>query len=143
MGKKAVLRLLCGLVDGIIVMFASQVILIGLFDIHTGAGLAAQAYFMMIFCVYNALFVRAMQGQTPGKAIGRLVVLDAEFPLDEGKRPSLYALFLRESCKAFYLFPVIGWLFGIVSLGLLLGQKEPIHDRVGKTAVVFVPRGKR
>ena len=58
MHTKAVLRLLCGLVDGIIVMFASQVILIGLFDIHTGAGFAAQAYFMMIFCVYNALFVR-------------------------------------------------------------------------------------
>ena len=143
MCKKAMLRLLCGLVDWIIVMFASQVVLIGLFDIPMGAGFTAEAFFMLAYCVYNILLVRYMHGQTAGKAIGRLVVIDAEFPLEEWKRPGFHMLLLRESCKTMYFFPIVGWLAGLVSVVLLLAKRAPLHDQIGKTAVVFFNSEKR
>jgi len=143
---KKILRLLCALVDWIVVMFASQIVLIGLFGVPLDESFTAQTFFMLVYCVYNGLFLRYMNGQTPGKAIGRLVV--AELPLEEGEnfsknfnrrqKPGLHVLFMRESCKALYFFPLIGWVAGLVAVVMILFGKEPLHDRLSQTVVVFV-----
>ena len=143
---KFLLRLLCYLVDFIIVMFAAQVVLIGFFDLPMNQGLTPITFFIVIFCVYNVLFTYYMNGQTPGKALGRLFVVDEQAPVTDGERrlkPELSALFLRESCKAFYSFPVVGWVAGVVAVFMLAIGQVPLHDRVGRTIVVFVGKSKK
>ena len=146
---RKILRLLCALVDGVIVMFACQIVLFGLFGVPLDGSFTAQTFFMLVYCVYNGLFLRYMHGQTPGKAIGRLVVV--ELPLEENlanlqkgqrgrnwQKISLHVLFLRESCKAMYFFPLVGWIAGLVAIGMILFGREPLHDRLSQTVVVFV-----
>jgi len=137
---KAMLRLLCALVDWIIVMFACQIVLIGLFNVPMNIGFTAQTFFMIVYCIYNGLFTRYMHGQTPGKAVGRLAVIDSEFPPEEKQKPAMNDLILRESCKALFFFPIVGWLVGLVTIIILLLGYEPLHDRVGKTTVIFIKR---
>jgi len=136
-------------------MFAVQIVLIGFFDMPMDSGLTPITFFMMIYCIYNVLFTYYMNGQTPGKAVGRLCVIDDSQPIEteeteeteieEGKRQpklELHALFLRETCKAFYFFPVVGWLFGLIMLFLVIIGRAPLHDRVGKTTILFIGKPK-
>ena len=138
---KALLRLLCGLVDFIIITVVCQIVFIGLFGMPMDS-IAPLVLTMMVFCIYNGLFVRYMHGQTPGKAVGRLVVIDAEFPPSEMQKPEFHALLLREACKALYLVPVVGWAIGLAAIVMIIFKREPLHDKVGKTTVIFVGRKK-
>jgi len=144
-------------------MFAAQITVFGFFGVPMYAGLTPITFFIVIYCVYNVLFTYYMNGQTPGKALGRLVVVDeysyggqhasvqisnAELhpPAIDGElrqKPELTALFLRESCKAMYSFPVVGWVAGLMAIIMLMAGRVPLHDRVGKTVVVFVGKVKK
>jgi len=122
-------------------MFAAQITVFGFFGVPMYAGLTPITFFIVVFCVYNVLFTYYMNGQTPGKALGRLVVVDEQAPVNEREprqKPELTALFLRESCKAMYSFPVVGWIAGTVAVLMLVMGHVPLHDRVGKTVVIFV-----
>ena len=138
---KIIVRLLCGLVDWIIVTVVCQIVLFGILNVEMG--LTPLIYFMIVYCVYNGLFVKYMHGQTPGKALGRLVVINTENPPNERQQIALFNLFLRESCKALYFFPIAGWLAGLVSVVLILVQRTPFHDSIGRTMVVFVGKNDR
>ena len=143
---KIFLRILCYLVDFIIIMFAVQIVLIGFLDMPMDVGLTPITFFMMTYCIYNVLFTYYMHGQTPGKAVGRLCVVDDRQPVEESKKqstPELHALFLRETCKALYFFPIVGQLAGLVMLFMIIIGRAPLHDRVGKTAVVFIGKSKQ
>ena len=138
---KKVLRLLCGLIDFVIVTVLCQAVLIGVFNIPLNAGFAPLLLLIAAYCMYNGLLTRYMGGQTPGKVIGKIAVIDAEAPPEEKRpRPDPHDLLLREGCKALYLVPVIGWIFGSISIIMILIGVKTLHDRVGKTTVIFVGR---
>ncbi len=130
--KKTVvaLRVLCGLLDAIIVMIPIQFIMIGIFQVSTAQ---ADVLFKFLFAVYGALFTEYL-GSTPGKYLGRLWCKD----VNGGKAPILYTG-LRELVKSMYVIPVIGWGAAAVSLLMMAVRKDgrTLHDMVGNTRVVY------
>jgi len=134
------LRLLCAIVDWLIPTVASQIVLIGLFNMPLDIGFTAVMAFMMTYVVYHVLFTRYMNGQTPGKAIGRLIVV-TKSPPEEREPSEFHELVLRESCKAMYFFPIVGWAAGLLAIGALILNKEPLHDKMASTQVRFIRKG--
>lgn len=127
---RSLIRLLCGVVDAIIVMAPVQLVLIGAFKVR---GTQANFLFELLFAVYGTLFLHYMNGQTLGKWIGKLAVVDK----DGGDAPLLF-LGLRELTKGLYFVPYFGWLLGLVSLIMMFLKGRAIHDYIGNTLVLTV-----
>jgi uncharacterized RDD family membrane protein YckC len=125
---RSFIRLLCGLVDVIIVMAPVQFVIMGAFKTPESQ---ASFLFELLFAVYGTLFLHYMNGQTPGKLIGKLTVVDK----DGGNVPILY-LGLRELSKSLYFVPYFGWLLGIISLIMMFSKGRAIHDYIGNTMVL-------
>ncbi len=130
--KKTVvaLRILCGLLDALIVMIPLQFIMIGIFQVSTAQ---AELLYKFLFAVYGALFTEYL-GSTPGKYLGRLRCKD----VNGGKAPMMYTG-LRELVKAMYFIPVIGWGAAAVSLVMMTVRRDgrTLHDMVGNTRVAY------
>lgn len=128
-----VLRVLCTLLDAIILMVPLQFVMIGVF--HVSAAQADLLY-KFLFAVYGALFNEYLGG-TPGKYLGRLCCVDADAGPEERKAPILY-IGLRELVKSMYFIPVIGWLAAAVSVVMMAARADgrTLHDLVGNTKVV-------
>ncbi|MDR2045154.1 MAG: RDD family protein [Clostridium sp.] len=129
--KKAriLLRVLCGLVDYLIVLAPIQFMMIGIFQV---SGKQADFFFQILFAVYGTLLLE-YAGTTLGKYFGKLVVEDCH-----GGKPTIFYLGLRELSKSLYLIPYIGWGIGAVSLCMMLARKDGrgIHDFIGNTQVL-------
>ncbi len=129
--KKTVvaLRILCGLLDAMIVMIPLQFIMLGIFQVSAAQ---AELLYKFLFAVYGALFTEYL-GSTPGKYLGRLRCRD----VNGGKAPMLYTG-LRELVKAMYFIPVVGWGAAAVSLVMMVVRRDgrTLHDMVGNTSVV-------
>ena len=114
-----VLRVLCTLLDAILIMIPLQFLMIGVFQVP-----AAQAdlLYKFLFAVYGALFTVYLGG-TPGKYLGKLCCVYTG---------------LRELVKAMYFIPVIGWLAAAVSIVMMTVRKDgrTLHDLAGNTKVV-------
>lgn len=95
-----VLRILCGLVDFLLIMIPIQFIMMGVFSVSLSQ---ADLLFKLLFAVYGALLTEYM-GMTAGKYFGKLRVADNR----GGKAPILY-VGLRELTKSLYLIPWLGW----------------------------------
>ena len=126
---RGVLRLLCALVDYLLLMLPVQLVL--LYWIGADA-LSADFLFRLLFAVYGVLMVEYNNGATLGKKIGRLKVADRA----GGKPPILY-VGLRELIRAMYLIPVAGWIAGLVSVVMLFAAGTTLHDMAGNTRVIF------
>lgn len=125
-----VLRILCGVVDGMIVMTPIQMIMLGIFGVSSRQ---ADLLFQFLFAVYGALLTEYW-GQTAGKYFGRLCVADA----NGGKAPILY-VGLRELAKSLYIIPVFGWIACAASMIMMMVRKDgrTLHDLAGNTRVVY------
>ena len=125
----AALRILCALLDAVILMIPMQFVMIGIFRVSVPQ---AELLYKFLFAVYGALFTEHL-GATPGKYLGKLCCVDA----DGTKAPILY-VGLRELVKAMYLIPVIGWLAAAVSVVMMAVRKDgrTLHDLAGNTKVV-------
>ena len=73
-------------------------------------------------------------GVTLGKFFGKLRVVD-----NNGGKPVLLYLGLRELAKSLYLIPYIGWGIGLVSFIMMLTRKDgrALHDFIGNTRIVY------
>lgn len=124
------LRVLCGVVDFIIIMLPVQFIMLGVFQVSPNQ---ADFFFKILFAVYGALFTEYW-GKTPGKYFGKLRVVDSS-----GSKSSLLYLGLRELAKSLYLVPIFGQVALVVSLGMMIFRKDgrALHDIIGNTKVVY------
>ncbi len=105
-----VLRILCGVVDFLLIMIPIQFIMMGVFSVSLRQ---ADLLFKLLFAVYGALLTEYM-GMTAGKYFGKLRVADNR----GGKAPILY-VGLRELTKSLYLIPWLGWGLALVSLAMM------------------------
>lgn len=124
------LRLLCAVLDAVIVMLPIQFVMMGIFKVSVGQ---AELLYKFLFAVYGTLMTEYFVG-TAGKYLGRLAVRDAS----GGKAPILF-VGLRELVKAMYLIPVIGWGLCIISVVMMFVRKDGrgIHDIAGNTKVMY------
>lgn len=124
------LRILCGILDVLIVMIPIQFIMMGIFGVSTGQ---ADLLYKFLFAVYGTLLTEYWGG-TVGKYFGKICCVD----INGGKVPILY-MGLRELVKSMYLIPVIGWFAGGISVIMLIMRKDGrmLHDFVGNTKVVY------
>lgn len=127
---KGILRILCGIVDFLIIMVPIQFIMMGIFQVSMRQ---ADLFFQLLYAVYGALLTEYM-GMTIGKYFGRLRVLDTS-----GAKPALLYVGLRELTKAIYFIPYIGWTVGFISILMMLIRQDgkALHDFVGNTTVVY------
>ena len=123
------MRLLCALVDYLLLMLPVQLILLIWIGVNT---LSADFLLRILFAVYGVLLIEYHQGATLGKMVGRLKVVDKA----GGKPPILYAG-LRELVRSMYLIPLAGWAAGLVSVVLLFTRGTTLHDMAGGTRVIF------
>lgn len=126
----AVLRILCGALDGFIVMIPIQMVMMGIFGVSTRQ---AELFFQFLSAVYGALLTEYW-GQSVGKYFGRLKCVDAS----GGKAPILY-IGIRELVKSLYIVPVFGWIACAVSIIMLCVRRDGrmLHDFAGNTKVVY------
>ena len=126
----AVLRILCGGLDGLILMIPIQVVMLGIFGVSISQ---AELFFKFLFAVYGALLTEYW-GQSVGQYFGRLVCVD----VNGGKAPILY-VGIRELVKALYIVPVIGWACCAVSIVMMVAGKDgrTLHDLAANTRVVY------
>lgn len=123
------LRLLCAVLDAMLVMIPLQFVMMGVFRVSVSS---ADLLYKFLFAVYGALFTEYLGG-TPGKYLGKLCCVDA----DGGKAPLLY-IGLRELVKAMYFVPVAGWLAAGVSIVMMAVRSDgrTLHDLAGNTRIV-------
>lgn len=125
---RGVTRLLCALIDYLILMLPVQFVL--LFWIKTNA-LSADFLFRLLFAVYGVLMIEYNNGATLGKMIGRLKVVDRA-----GGKPTVLYTGLRELIRAMYLIPIVGWAAGLVSTVMLFVKGTTLHDMAGNSRVI-------
>lgn len=125
-------RMLCGLIDLLVVMLPVQLIMMGVMQVDA---VTAGYFFVLLLALYGVICIESTAGQTLGKFFGRLQVVDKD-----GGRPTLLYLGLRELTKAFYVLPHFGPLIALVSLGWYLLRGETLHDAAGRTRVVIARR---
>jgi len=126
---RCVLRLLCALIDYLLLMLPVQLIMM------YGIGVPVRSVdflFRLLFAVYGTLMAEYNSGATVGKMFGRMMVVDST----GGKPPILY-VGLRELVKSMYLIPYIGWACGAVSVVLLAAKGTTLHDMAGRTRVIL------
>lgn len=125
------LRILCGIIDVIIILIPVQFIMIGVFDVSAKQ---ADMLFMLLFAVYGVLFAEYMNGMTPGKYFGKIKVADIS-----GAKPEMMYMGLRELAKSLYFIPYMGVLLAVISiLMVMLGNGRALHDYFGNTCVIGV-----
>lgn len=127
---KIILRILCGLLDAILIMLPIQLIMMGIFQVSTGQ---ADLLYKFLFAVYGTLLTE-YRGGTIGKYFGKLCCVD----VNGGKPPIMY-VGIRELTKSLYFVPVFGWAAAAISLVMLIVRKDGrmLHDFVGNTRVVY------
>lgn len=123
------MRLLCALVDYLLLLLPVQLVMLGIMQIEASQ---VDFLFRLLFAVYGALMTEYNHGATVGKSLGRLMVVDRA----GGKAAMLY-VGLRELVRSMYLIPVVGWIAGAVSTVMLLVSGRTLHDMVGGTQVIF------
>lgn len=128
--SNTLLRVLCGVVDFVIILVPIQFIMMGLFNVSMGQ---ADLLFKLLFAVYGTLLTEYW-GKTLGKYFGRLRVVDVS-----GQKPVMLYLGLRELSKSLYLVPYAGPVLLLISLFMMLTRKDgrALHDLVGNTQVVY------
>lgn len=128
---KILLRILCTLLDVILVMIPIQFLMMGIFKVSEGQ---AELLYKFLFAVYGALMTEYC-GRSVGKYFGKLTVVDTS-----GNKASILFLGLRELVKAMYFIPVIGWLFCLVSIIMMIIRKDGrgLHDIVGNTQAAYL-----
>lgn len=95
---RALMRLLCALIDYLVLMLPVQLILL----CWIGADpLSADFLFRLLFAVYGVLLVEYNHGATLGKMVGRLKVVDKA-----GGKPAVLYVGLRELIRSMYLIPL-------------------------------------
>lgn len=125
------IRLLCAVIDAIIVSIPVLFVMIAVFRISDSQ---AELLLKLLLAVYGVLFMEYMNGATPAKRIGRIKVISIS-----GTKPTLIEYGMRELVKSLYFVPWIGWLLCLVSIIMLfVGSGRTIHDRVGGTKVIYV-----
>lgn len=124
------LRILCGIVDFMVIMLPVQFIMLGIFAVSPSQ---ADFLFKFLYAVYGALFIEYW-GKTLGKYFGKLQVIDIS-----GEKPVLLYLGLRELAKSLYLIPFVGWVAAVISLAMMAVRKDgrSLHDFIGNTKVVY------
>lgn len=125
-----VLRILCGILDGFIIMIPIQVIMMGIFGVSIRQ---AELFFQFLFAVYGTLLTEYW-GQSVGKYFGRLRCIDVN-----GKKAPILYIGIRELVKSLYIVPVFGWIACAVSIIMLYARKDGrmLHDFAGNTRVVY------
>ncbi len=125
-----ILRLLCGVVDFIIIMIPIQFIMMGVFQVSTRQ---ADLFFQLLFAVYGTL-LNEYWGMTVGKYFGKLKIVDMDH-----QKPSILYLGLRELSKSLYLIPYVGWCLCLISVFMILLRKDKraIHDLIANTKIVY------
>lgn len=126
---KCLMRLLCGLIDYLLVLLPVQLLMLGVMQLNAGQ---ADLLFRLLFAVYGVLMVEYSEGATVGKKFGRLMVVDRA----GAKAPMLY-VGLRELIRSMYLIPVAGWIAGAVSVVMMLATGRTLHDMVSNTMVIY------
>lgn len=129
------LRILCGLIDLLVLLLPVQLVVLGVFGIEP---IQANYLFLLLWAVYGTLCGEIAGGMTLGKYFGKMCVLD-----QDGTKPSLMYLGLRELTKAMYLQPLAGLVLMILSLGLYVFRGTTLHDMIGHTQVVYLRQAKR
>lgn len=126
-----ILRLLCAIIDLIIVLIPVIFIMKELFHISDSQ---AELLLKLLLAVYGVLFMEYMNGATPAKRIGKIRVISID-----GTKPSLVEYGMREMLKSLYFVPLIGWFLCLVSAAMLfVGSGRTIHDRIARTKVIYV-----
>lgn len=126
---KCIMRLLCGLIDYLLVLLPVQLLMLGVMQRSANE---VDILFRLLFAVYGALMVEYYGGATIGKKFGRLMVVDRSGT----KAPMLY-VGLRELVRSMYLIPAAGWIAGAVSVAMMLITGRTLHDIVGNTMVIY------
>lgn len=140
-GEKAALgnRFLAGLIDGIIVGFASSIIAVPI--VLTGMVpwfLVPLVYAVIAFGLFTAANygLLAKEGQTIGKKIMNLRIVK-----QDGSRPDVKDL-VTKRYAIFWLVSAVPWIGGLVSLVnvclVLRESRLAGHDEVAQTKVVNV-----
>lgn len=128
-GLQCLMRLLCGLIDCLLVLLPVQLLMLGVMQRDAAE---VDILFRLLFAVYGAVMIEYCEGATVGKRFGRLMVVDRA----GGKAPMLY-VGLRELVRSMYLIPVAGWIAGAVSVVMMLAAGRTLHDLVGNTMVIY------
>lgn len=128
--SKSVLRILCGLVDAIIIMIPIQFIMMGVFQVSMRQG---DLFLQLLFAVYGVL-LNEYWGMTVGKYFGKLCIVDMD-----GQKVTMMYLGLRELSKSLYFIPYVGWGLCLISIIMMLVRKDgrTLHDFIANTNVVF------
>lgn len=128
---KGLLRLLCAIIDTMIVSIPVLYVMIAIFRVSDSQ---AELLLKLLLAVYGVLFMEYMNGATLAKGIGRIRVTSTG-----GTKPTLAEYGMRELVKSLYFVPWIGWLLCLIStIMLFIGSGRTIHDRIAGTAVVYV-----
>lgn len=126
---KCLLRLLCGLIDYLIVLLPVQLLMLGVMQVSANQ---ADLLFRLLFAVYGVVMIEYNEKATIGKKFGKLMVVDRAGT----KAPMLY-VGLRELVRSMYLIPVAGWIAGLVSVAMMLTTGKTLHDMAGGTMVIY------
>lgn len=126
---KCLLRLLCGVIDYLMVLLPVQLLMLGVMQVSTSQ---ADLLFRLLFAVYGVVMIEYSEKATIGKKFGKLMVVDRAGT----KAPVLY-VGLRELVRSMYLIPVAGWIAGVVSVAMMLVTGRTLHDMVGNTMVIY------
>lgn len=128
-GRICTLRLLCGLIDYLLLLVPVQMLMLG---VMRQPASRVDFLFRLLFAVYGVLMTEYCNGATLGKRFGRLIVVDRS----GGKAAMLY-LGLRELVKSMYLIPGVGWIAGAISVVMMLVSGSSLHDKAGGTQVIL------
>lgn len=125
----AVMRLLCSVIDYLLLMFPVQLVMLGILGIPADN---VDFLFRPLFAIYGVLMIEYNNGATVGKHFGKLMVVDSR----GGKVSMLYAG-IRELIRAMYLIPIFGWAAGAASALMLVFTGKTIHDFAANTKVIY------
>ncbi len=126
---KGILRLGCGLIDYLLLLLPVQLVMLGIMQRSVSS---VDFLFRLLFAVYGVLMVEYNHGDTLGKYLGKLMVVD-----QSGAKATVLYVGLRELVRAMYLIPVVGWIAGLVSVVMMFLWGKTLHDLAGGTKVIF------
>ena len=133
-----VLRLFCAFVDAIIVAIIYYLILHVIARHPVELSFVTVVVFAFIFAVYNGAMLCAMKGSSPGKRIGKFIVLEWITDPEKLREISVHTAIVREGLKAFYCVPILGWAALAFSIYRMFDVGETLHDFITKTAVTLL-----
>ena len=122
-------RILAFIIDYLLIYNTAFLILHFLIGIEAWNALRL-SHIISVF--YNVLFVLYYNGQTIGKKISKLHVVQEGLP-----QPKFMNIIVREVAKILYIIPYFGIAVLVANIVLLVMRKKLLHDYLSETQLIY------